>query len=181
MFAVWKDEIAGRRSLLAMLDPVGTRPTGRPTTPPSPAELDQLADRYQALYPTVAPAALLTSVAAHLRMTDEALSRQPPPAERRPLLANRARAAILAGRLAFDDLGNTMAARAHYGLALDAAHEAADANLAAVAHGYAAELAVAESHHAAALDHLAAVRRTPVHPRVESRPTTIQATLPAAA
>jgi len=182
MFAVWKEQISNRRAMLAMLD-TATDPNraagASRSEPASIADLDQLADRYQALYDTVAPAALLTSVAAHLRMTDEALRASRTPGERRRLSANRARVAILAGRLAFDDLGNSMAARAHYGLALDAAHEADDANLAAVAHGYTAQLAAAEGSSGAALHHLAAARRARVHPLVGSWLSAIEATVQA--
>jgi len=180
MFAVWKEQVAGRRTVLAMLDPGagGSQPARQTRSTPATAdELDELADRYRALYDTVAPAALLTSVVAHVRMTDEALHESPSPAERRRLLANRARVAILAGRLAFDDLGNAMAARAHYSLALDAAHEAGDDNLTAAAHGYAAQLAAPEHQPAAALNHLAAARRGRIHPLLASWLTTIEATI----
>jgi tetratricopeptide (TPR) repeat protein len=123
----------------------------------------------------VAPAALLTSVVAHIRMTDEALRQNPGSAERRRLLANRARVAILAGRLAFDDLGNAMAARAHYSVALDAAREARDDNLIAAAHGYAAQLSAAEGCAAAALGHLTAARDGRLHPLVKSWLSAIEA------
>jgi transcriptional regulator with XRE-family HTH domain len=160
MLAVWKDQITSRRGMFAMLgpgaDPAATTPTA--TTPV--ADFEQLADHYQALYRTAAPAALLTPVAAHLGMTDEALRHNPSSAERRRLLVNRARVAILAGRLALDDLGNAMAGRADYSLAIDAAREAGDDLLTAVAHGYAAQLSAAEGHTAAALDQLSSANRT---------------------
>jgi tetratricopeptide (TPR) repeat protein len=58
-----------------------------------------------------------------------------------------------------------MSGRAYYGLALDAAREVADDQLAAIAHGHAAQLAAAEGLTMAALDHLTAgnehVRPTP--------------------
>ncbi len=80
------------------------------------------------------------------------------PDERRRLLRNLAEVAILAGRLAADDLGNTMSGRAYYSVALDAARELADDQLTAIAHGHAAQLAAAEGFTAAALDHLTAAR-----------------------
>jgi hypothetical protein len=96
MFAVWKDEIAGRRGMLAMLDSTAAAAAMDRARRATVADLDQLADRYQQLYPTVAPAALLTSVAAHVRMTDEAL-RETTPGDRSRLLAIRARVGTLAG------------------------------------------------------------------------------------
>jgi tetratricopeptide (TPR) repeat protein len=126
--------------------------------------LEQLAERYQALYDTAEPASLLTSVAAHVRMAQDTLRHDPSPVERRRLLRNLAEV-ILAGHLAADDLGNTMSGRAYYGLALDAAREVTDDQLTAIAHGHAAQLAAAEGLTMAALDHLTAgnehVRPTP--------------------
>jgi tetratricopeptide (TPR) repeat protein len=117
--------------------------------------LEQLADRYQDLYETADPTALITPVAAHLRMTDEALRREPTPEERRRLLRNRAQVALLAGRLAADDLGNSLSGRAYYTLALDAARDVGDDHPIALAHGYSAQLAATDGMTTAALDHLA--------------------------
>jgi hypothetical protein len=69
-------------------------------------------------------------------------------------LRNIAQVAILAGRLASEDLGNAMSGRTYYSLAMDTAREAGDGQLAALAHGYAAQLAAAEGLTTAALDHL---------------------------
>ncbi len=152
---VWKDTVTTRRAMLGMLDPAATDPIGHArATTASLADLEQLADRYQALYPTADPKALLTSVAAHLRMATDALRHDPRPDERRRLLRNIARVAILAGRLASEDLGNAMSGRTYYSLALDTARETGDGQLAALAHGYAAQLAAAEGLTTAALDHL---------------------------
>ncbi len=151
----WKDTVTTRRAMLGMLDPAATDPIGHArAATASLADLEQLADRYQALYPTADPKALLTSAAAHLRMATDALRHDPRPDERRRLLRNIARVAILAGRLASEDLGNAMSGRTYYSLALDTAREAGDGQLAALAHGYAAQLAAAEGLTAAALDHL---------------------------
>jgi hypothetical protein len=73
-------------------------------------------------------------------------------------LRNLADVAILAGRLTADDLGNTMSGRAYYSLALDAAREVTDDQLAAIAHGDAAQLAATEGLSTAALNHLATAR-----------------------
>lgn len=83
------------------------------------------------------PAALMTPVAAHLRMTAAALRRDPAPEQRRRLLRNQTQVTILAGRLAADDLGNPMSGRAYYALAVDTAREAGDDHLTALAHGHA--------------------------------------------
>jgi transcriptional regulator with XRE-family HTH domain/tetratricopeptide (TPR) repeat protein len=151
----WKDTVTTRRQMLGLLDPAATDPIGHArAATASLADLEQLADRYQALYPTADPKALLTSVAAHVRMAADALHQDPTPDERRRLLRNLAQVAILAGRLASEDLGNALSGRTYYSLALDTAREAGDGQLAALAHGYAAQLAAAEGLTTAALDHL---------------------------
>jgi transcriptional regulator with XRE-family HTH domain len=166
MLHVWKEAVTSRRTMLGLLDPGATDPIGHArATTASVADLEQLTERYQALYDTADPAALLTSVAAHVRMAQDTLRQNPPTDMRRRLLHNLAEVAILAGQLVADDLGNTISGRAYYGLALDAAREVADDRLTAIAHGHAAQLAAAEGLTIAALDHLAAgnehVRPTP--------------------
>jgi hypothetical protein len=121
-------------------------------------DLEQLAERYRALYETADPAALLTSVAAHVRLAQDALRNTSAPDERRRLLRNLAEVAILAGQLAAYDLGNAMSGRAYYGLSLDAAREVADDQLTAIAHGHTAQLSAAEGMTTTALDHLIAAR-----------------------
>jgi hypothetical protein len=71
---------------------------------------------------------------------------------------------ILASRPASEDLGTTMSGRTHYSLTLDTARGAGDGQLAAIAHGYAAQLDAAEGLTTAALDQLttAAEHATPV-------------------
>ncbi|MGQ0719313.1 MAG: helix-turn-helix domain-containing protein [Pseudonocardiales bacterium] len=163
----WKDAATTRSAMLGLLDPAATDPIGHArTATASLADLEQLADRYQALHPTADPKALLTSVAAHVRMAQDALRQNPTPDQRRRLLRNLAQVAILAGRLAAEDLGNAMSGRTYYSLALDTAREGRDGQLAAIAHGYAAQLAATEGLPTAALDHLTAAaehaRCTPV-------------------
>ncbi|MCA1676227.1 MAG: hypothetical protein LC799_29985, partial [Actinobacteria bacterium] len=120
----------------------------------------------------------MTSVAAHLRMTGDALRRDPEPGERRWLLRNQAQVALLAGRLAADDLGNLLSGRAYYGQACDSAREAGDAHFTAVAHGYAAGLAAAEGMTAAALDHLTlAAEHAHASPALASWLASIEATI----
>ncbi len=144
--------------MLGLLDPAATDPAGhaRAATATIP-DLEQLAERYLALYPTADPAALLTPVVAHIRMASAALAREhTTAADRHRLLRNRATVATLAGRLASDDLGDAPSGRAYYSLATDSAREADDHQAAAIALGYTAQLAHAEGMTAAALDHLAA-------------------------
>ena len=166
MLHAWKDAVTTRRTMLGLLDPSATDPSATPAPRRPLADLEQLAERYHALYETADPTALLTSVAAHVRMAQMPCARIPRPDERRRLLRNLAEVAILAGRLAADDLGNAMSGRAYYSLALDTAREAGDDQLTAIAHGHAAQLAAAEGLTTAALDHLTAAtehaRSTPV-------------------
>jgi tetratricopeptide (TPR) repeat protein len=155
----WKDAVTTRRSMLGLLDLSAMDPIGHARAATATvADLEQLAERYHVLYETADPAALLTSVAAHVRMAQDVLSQGRAADERRRLLRNLAEVAILAGRLAHDDLGNTMSGRAYYSVALDTACELADDQLTAIAHGHAAQLAAAEGFTVAALDCLTAAR-----------------------
>ncbi|HEY3896708.1 MAG TPA: hypothetical protein VGL88_15255, partial [Pseudonocardiaceae bacterium] len=83
-----------------------------------------------------------------------ALSRQDTAAQRHRLLGNLARVATLAGRLAYEDLGDSFSGRAYYNLATESAREAEDDQATATVLGYAAQLAHAEGMTAAALNHL---------------------------
>ena len=179
MLHAWKDAVTTRRTMLGLLDPSATDPVGHARAATATvADLEQLAERYHALYETADPSALLTSVAAHVRMAQDALRHDPGADERRRLLRNLADVAILAGRLAADDLGNTISGRAYYSLALDTAREAADDQLTAIAHGHAAQLAATEGLTTAALDHLsAATEQARSTPTIASWLATIEATI----
>ncbi|MBV9012198.1 MAG: helix-turn-helix transcriptional regulator [Pseudonocardiales bacterium] len=157
MLSAWKDTVTSRRTMLGLLDPAATDPAGHARAATATlADLEQLAERYQDLHATVDPSALLTPVAAHVRMATAALGRDHTTAERRRLLRNRATVATLAGRLAYEDLGDALSGRAYYSMALDSAREAEDHQAAATALGYTAQLAHADGMTAAALDHLVA-------------------------
>jgi hypothetical protein len=178
MLHVWKEAVTTRRTMLGLLDPSATDPIGHArATTATVADLEHLAERYQALYDTADSAALLTSVAVHVRMAQDTLRHDPSPDERRRLLRNLAEVAILAGQLAADDLGNNMSGHAYYGLALDAAREVADDQLTSIAKGHAAQLAVTEGLITAALDHLsAATEQARSTPTIASWLATIEAT-----
>jgi hypothetical protein len=93
-------------------------------------------------------------------------------------LGNLAQVTILAGRLATDDLGNTMSGRAYYSVTLDAAREVADDQLIAIAHGHIAQLAATDGRTTAALDHLtAASEHARYTPTIASWLATIEATI----
>jgi transcriptional regulator with XRE-family HTH domain len=166
MFDAWKDDIMRRRALLKLM---GIMPavtalpspaesarrsrSGKPT-PENIQDMEYLADRYQALYHSTDPAALMTPVVAHLSTLGDLLRQGPAPAERRRLLVNRARVGTLAGRLSFFDLQDPMAARAYYSLALEAAREAGDHLQAVAVLGHVAFIPAAEHGFTAALDYL---------------------------
>lgn len=164
MFEVWKDEAVRRRELLkAMkLAPAagaasylaGPHEGSFKFGPEVLSQLDELAARYQTLYHSADPAALLTPVTAHLGTVDEAIAEAGTGAARRKLLANRARVATLAGRLAFFDLQESMSARSHYSVALDAARECSDHHQAAAVLGHMAFIPAADHSASAALDYL---------------------------
>lgn len=167
MFDAWKDEIMRRRALLKVM---GLAPaaaltssgaSSHPTTRLSPdtaRSLDDLVDRYQLLYHSAAPAALLTPVLAHLQTVGDALRESSTASLRRKFLANRARVATLAGRLAYFDLQDPMAARSYYNVALEAAREAGDHHQAAAVLGHVAFIPAAEHAVSPALDYLQAAQ-----------------------
>jgi hypothetical protein len=99
-----------------------------------------------------------------------ALRRENTAPERRRLLRNLATVATLAGRLAYEDLGDALSGRSYYSVAVDSARETDDHQAAATALGYTAQLAQAEGMTAAALNHLTAAL---VH--VEHAPTVASA------
>jgi transcriptional regulator with XRE-family HTH domain len=180
MLHAWKDAVTTRRTMVGLLDPGATDPVGHArAVTASVADFEHLAERYHALYETADPAALLTSVAAHVRMAQDKLSPDPENNnERCRLLRNLADVAILAGRLAGDDMGNTMSARSYYSVALDTAREADDDQLIAIAHGHAAQLAAHEGMTTTALDHLtAAGERARSTPAIASWLATLEATI----
>jgi len=162
MFSVWKEQILRRRVLLKMvgltpmvgLDLSGAMPPSVKPTADVVSVLDDLANRYQALYHSTAPSALLIPVIAHLETVAELLGDNVTPSTHRKLLANRARVAMLAGRLAFFDLHDTMAARGYYSVALESAREAGDHLQAASALGHTAFIPAAERGYQADLDYV---------------------------
>ena len=166
MFDVWKDELMQRRALLKLIGLAasagvvpaadGERTRAGKVTPDAVRDLDLLADRYQALYHSTAPAVFMTPVVAHLETLRDFLRQGPAAQLRRGLFANRARVATLAGRLAFFDLRDPLAARGYYNLALESAREAGDHLQAAAALGHVAFIPAADFGYSAALDYLRA-------------------------
>jgi hypothetical protein len=110
-------------------------------------------------YDTADSAALLTPVVAHVRMLGDVLHTEISSGDRQRVLRNRIRAAILAGRMAFERLNNPMSARAFYSVAHDDARELSDDALRASVLGRTALLAVADGRHIAAMGDLAIARR----------------------
>jgi transcriptional regulator with XRE-family HTH domain len=156
MLSAWRDTVTSRQTMLGLLDPAAADPAGHAHAATATiTDLEQLAERYHPLHATADPSALLTTVAAHVRMVTAALSRDNTDAQRRRLMRNRAAVATLAGRLAYEDLGDALSGRAYYSVAADSAREAHDDQAAATVLGYAAQLAHSEGMTGAALDHLA--------------------------
>jgi transcriptional regulator with XRE-family HTH domain len=121
----------------------------------TPDDLDCLTARYETLYETADPAALLPAVAAHIRAISEQLRAAHGPATRRRLLRCLTVAATLAGRLAYDDLGDMLNGRAYLSTALDAARDIADHRAAGTALGHLARLAQVDGRPSSALAYLA--------------------------
>jgi transcriptional regulator with XRE-family HTH domain len=179
MLSAWKDTVTSRRTMLGLLDPAATDPAGHALAATATVtDLEQLAKRYLTLHATADPSALLTPVAAHVRMATTALGREHATAQRHRLLRNLATVATLAGRLAYEDLGDALSGRAYYSLAADSARETNDHQAAATVLGYAAQLAHAEGMTAAGLAHLAAaLAHAECAPTIGTWLATIQATL----
>ncbi len=181
MFDVWKDELMQRRALLKLMGlataagvvPAADReldPSAK-ATPDDADGLDHLTDRYQALYHSTAPALLMTPVVAHLETVGDFLKLGASGPLLRRLFANQARAANLAGRLAFCDLNDSLAARGYYNLALESAREAGDHLQGAAALTHMAFIPAADREFSVALDYLrSAALQAGKHPdgRVES-------------
>jgi transcriptional regulator with XRE-family HTH domain len=167
LFGVWKDELMQRRALLKLIglatatgfvtaaSETDAPQSGKPT-PETTHDLDHLADRYQALYRSTPPAVLMTPVVAHLDIVRDLLRQGRPASTRRALLANRARVAILAGRLAFFDCGDAMSGRGYFNLALESARGAGDPLQGAAALAHMASIPAADQGYGAALDYLRA-------------------------
>jgi transcriptional regulator with XRE-family HTH domain/tetratricopeptide (TPR) repeat protein len=164
MFGIWKDELMQRRALLKLIGLATTTsfvslPDGDPSrsgkpTPATAHDLDHLAGRYQALYHSTAPAVLMTPVIAHLETLRDLLRQGGTASVRRRLLANQARVATLAGRLAFFDLRDSLTARGYYSLALESAGEAGEHLQAASALAHMAFVPAADHGFAAAVEYV---------------------------
>ena len=113
--------------------------------------LESLALRYQAMYHSTPPAELMIPVTAHLEIVDDLAKGAPGEAKRR-LLRNHSQVALLAGRIAFFDLRDPMAARGYYGMAMDASREAGDPHLSAATLGHMSFIPAASGGFAAATD-----------------------------
>lgn len=116
--------------------------------------LEDLATRYRSLYHSTPPAELLTPVRAHLRTSLDLLKASMSASQQTRLLRNHSEVATLAGRLSFFDLHDAQSARHYLGLAVEAAREAQDDVLAALALGHAAFLPAKEGRCRAASDYL---------------------------
>jgi hypothetical protein len=159
MFTAWPEQATSRRTMLGLLDPAATDPAGHARMVTATVDdFEHLATRCTELYETADPVALSHTVTAHVNAATRALTQGHPPAERRRLLRNLAQVATLAGRLAYEDLGDALSGRAYYTLATDTARETDDYETAAQALGHLAELTRTQGHPTAALTHLAAAQ-----------------------
>ena len=87
MLSAWKDTVTSHRTMLGLLDPAATDPAGHARAATATVtDLEQLAERYDALHATADPTALLTPVAAHVRMATAVLRRESKRHSLRPLL-----------------------------------------------------------------------------------------------
>ncbi len=164
---VSKDEFVDRRSLLMLLgaaslsialpgcgDALATSARSSTSAADVLDDAERLAARYQELYHSVDPTALLRQAVAHLDVVSQQLKLSPAAPLRRRFLENYGQVALLAGRLALFDLSDVMSARAYLNTAAEAAHEAGSGVLAAVALGHTSFVAAAEQRYTAAASYL---------------------------
>jgi transcriptional regulator with XRE-family HTH domain len=117
--------------------------------------LERNAEIYRHLYHGAnSPVDLLGLVRDHLDTTVDLLRRLSDGPSKNRVLCNRSEIGTLAGRLAFFDLHDATQARGFYGLAHEAATQAADDALAAVALGHLAFVPAREGNVATAVDYL---------------------------
>ncbi len=154
MLTAWHEAANTRRTMLGLLDPAATDPAGHARMVTATIDdFEHLATRYAELYETADPVALSHTATAHVHAATRALGHDDPPADRRRLLRNLAQVATLAGRLAYEDLGDALSGRAYYTLATDTAREADDHHAAATALGHLAELTRTQEPHGPWRDH----------------------------
>lgn len=159
----WKEEAMKRRTLIKMMGsaPAALAASGHSPRSAAPAihGLDELADRYQALYHSASPLDLMAPVVTHLRTIDRLIRQGLSPVLRHRLLVNRSRVGTLAGRIAFFDLGDPISARGYFTTAAEAAGEADEPLLAAAALGHMAFVPAAEHSYSAAQDYMRGANR----------------------
>ncbi len=147
---VWEAETLRRRSLLKLvtlapaLTAVSQQGQGVSVGTEITGSLANLADGYQRLYHVTGPTLLITPVVAHLDVTRELLRDTTSAGLRRSLLRNQAQVALLAGRISFFDLSDSIAARGYYSLAIESSLESGAHHLATSALGHTAFISAAE-------------------------------------
>ena len=153
-----QDQVVRRRALLDVMGLL-SMDADEGDAPLEGVDFDDLADRHQELYHAIDPAVLLSPVVAQYELAGAAVGTSTTAAGQRRLLAARARAAVLAGRLNFFDLNDALAARGYYSAGLEAARECADHHQATSALAHLSFVPAAEGAAGAALDYLEAAHR----------------------
>ena len=143
-------ELLGGDAVVAM-QPISLEPT-------TANVLESLALRYQAMYHSAPPAELMIPLTAHLEIVDD-LAKGASGESRRRLLRNHSQVALLAGRVAFFDLRDPMAARGYYSMAMDASREAGDPHLSAATLGHMSFIPATRGGFTAAIDLLEGARK----------------------
>ncbi|MGB8385308.1 MAG: helix-turn-helix transcriptional regulator [Dermatophilaceae bacterium] len=162
--AMLSEDSVRRRSMLRLmgvvplsivLTPTAGAASASPASSPELARsLEGMSKEYQRLYRVTDPAALLVAVTGHLRTVSTLVADSRDRALRDRLLSDLGQVALLAGRLAFFDLGDTYSARAHFSVALEAARETGDRLLGAAVLGHASFVASANRNYGVAKDYL---------------------------
>jgi transcriptional regulator with XRE-family HTH domain len=184
MFELWRNDLLSRRQMLKLmgvapavagLDAIETTLSVLPSARAAEfrgqetlTQLEELAGRLESLYHSSDPRRLLLPVRALIGTVEEFIPDARKREVRQALLGIVARAHLLAGRLSFFDLHDSLPARAHLDLAREAAQEAAVPALTSVVFGHIAFLSAEKRNYPAAASYISAARdaltRQPLSP-----------------
>lgn len=167
MFDVWKGELMRRRSVLrimslapaALTTDLGRRMPANGRALVDTPTLTTLADQYQRLYHSAVPSHLMTAILAHLATVENSLRGARQQADRQAFLRNQSQVSLLAGRMAFFDLHDSVGARGYYSLALESAREGQDPLLVAAVLGHMSFVAASDRRFAAGVGYVESARK----------------------
>jgi transcriptional regulator with XRE-family HTH domain len=174
IISLWRKELLSRRDLLKAMGiapaTVGLNGLGAPISyiadvePPrfrdaeTVTQLSELAAHLERAYHTADPQSLLMPVQALVETAEHYIDVAASHGARQELLRIVARGELLLGRISHFDLHHSLEARAHLGLAREAAEEASDPLLESAALGHMAFIPAEKHHFGAAVSYIEGAR-----------------------